>query len=60
MEAYKKYGVVKGTVLTAWRLCRCNPLGIYQPISPCLFLEKNEKEKWGKKNHVLYKKICCL
>ncbi|XP_021888356.1 UPF0161 protein At3g09310 [Carica papaya] len=27
MEAYKKYGVVKGTVLTAWRLCRCNPLG---------------------------------
>ncbi|KAK8618009.1 hypothetical protein V6N13_080908 [Hibiscus sabdariffa] len=26
MEAYKKYGVVKGTVLTAWRLCRCNPL----------------------------------
>ncbi|PKI43467.1 UPF0161 protein At3g09310 [Punica granatum] len=27
MEAYKKYGVAKGTVLTAWRLCRCNPLG---------------------------------
>ncbi|XP_056172275.1 UPF0161 protein At3g09310 isoform X4 [Syzygium oleosum] len=27
MAAYKKYGVVKGTVLTAWRLCRCNPLG---------------------------------
>ncbi|KAI3443029.1 uncharacterized protein J3R85_000381 [Psidium guajava] len=27
MEAYKKYGVVKGTVLMAWRLCRCNPLG---------------------------------
>ncbi|ESR42349.1 hypothetical protein CICLE_v10012381mg [Citrus x clementina] len=29
MQAYKKYGVVKGTVLTAWRLCRCNPLGAY-------------------------------
>lgn len=28
MIAYKKYGVVKGSVLTAWRLCRCNPLGI--------------------------------
>ncbi|RDX92692.1 UPF0161 protein, partial [Mucuna pruriens] len=28
MEAYKRYGVMKGTVLTAWRLCRCNPLGI--------------------------------
>uniref|UniRef100_A0A2N9GU34 Membrane protein insertion efficiency factor n=1 Tax=Fagus sylvatica TaxID=28930 RepID=A0A2N9GU34_FAGSY len=27
MEAYKKYGVIKGTVLTTWRLCRCNPLG---------------------------------
>ncbi|KAH9327054.1 hypothetical protein KI387_007232, partial [Taxus chinensis] len=26
MQAYKRYGVVKGTVLTAWRLCRCNPL----------------------------------
>ncbi|XP_073052576.1 uncharacterized protein [Primulina eburnea] len=27
MIAYKKYGVAKGTLLTAWRLCRCNPLG---------------------------------
>ncbi|KAJ7950298.1 UPF0161 protein [Quillaja saponaria] len=27
MEAYKRYGVIKGTVLTAYRLCRCNPLG---------------------------------
>ncbi|GFQ04783.1 upf0161 protein at3g09310 [Phtheirospermum japonicum] len=27
MIAYKKYGVVKGTILTAYRLCRCNPLG---------------------------------
>ncbi|CAA7398112.1 unnamed protein product [Spirodela intermedia] len=27
MQAYKKYGVAKGTILTAWRLCRCNPLG---------------------------------
>ncbi|KAI3678018.1 hypothetical protein L6452_37297 [Arctium lappa] len=27
MIAYKKYGVVKGTILTTWRLCRCNPLG---------------------------------
>ena len=28
-QAYKKYGVGKGTVLTAWRLCRCNPLGAW-------------------------------
>ncbi|GMH26460.1 hypothetical protein Nepgr_028303 [Nepenthes gracilis] len=27
MIAYKKYGFVKGSILTAWRLCRCNPLG---------------------------------
>ncbi|KQJ87071.1 UPF0161 protein At3g09310 isoform X2 [Brachypodium distachyon] len=27
MHAYKRYGVAKGTILTAWRLCRCNPLG---------------------------------
>ncbi|XP_076899872.1 UPF0161 protein At3g09310-like [Bidens hawaiensis] len=27
MIAYKKYGVVKGSILTAWRICRCNPLG---------------------------------
>ncbi|KAL5666790.1 hypothetical protein ACJX0J_019011, partial [Zea mays] len=26
MQAYKRYGVVKGSILTAWRLCRCNPL----------------------------------
>ncbi|KAG2437882.1 hypothetical protein HXX76_005499 [Chlamydomonas incerta] len=27
IESYKKFGVVKGTVLTAWRLMRCNPWG---------------------------------
>lgn len=27
MEAYKRFGVPKGTVLTAWRLLNCNPLG---------------------------------
>ncbi|CAK9185316.1 unnamed protein product [Ilex paraguariensis] len=27
MIAYRKYGVLKGTILTGWRLCRCNPLG---------------------------------
>lgn len=26
MQAYREYGNVKGTVLTAWRLLRCNPL----------------------------------
>ncbi|CAN1849705.1 UPF0161 protein At3g09310 [Linum perenne] len=27
MIAYNKYGFSKGTILTVWRLCRCNPLG---------------------------------
>ncbi|CAD7701509.1 unnamed protein product [Ostreobium quekettii] len=27
MESYKTYGCAKGTVLTAWRLSRCNPFG---------------------------------
>ncbi|PNH02547.1 hypothetical protein TSOC_011464 [Tetrabaena socialis] len=27
IESYKKYGTVRGTVLTAWRLLRCNPWG---------------------------------
>lgn len=27
MQAFKKYGVLKGAILTAWRLSRCNPLG---------------------------------
>lgn len=25
MEAYRKHGAVKGTVLAGWRLLRCNP-----------------------------------
>ncbi|PNW70447.1 hypothetical protein CHLRE_17g720183v5 [Chlamydomonas reinhardtii] len=27
IESYKKFGVIKGSVLTAWRLMRCNPWG---------------------------------
>ena len=30
MDSYKKYGVWKGTVLTAWRLARCNPWGEWE------------------------------
>lgn len=26
LDAYRDYGVVRGTVLTGWRLLRCNPL----------------------------------
>ncbi|MGI9658252.1 MAG: membrane protein insertion efficiency factor YidD [Gaiellaceae bacterium] len=26
LDAYNEYGVLRGTVLTGWRLLRCNPL----------------------------------
>ncbi|PRQ43247.1 putative membrane protein insertion efficiency factor [Rosa chinensis] len=45
MEAYKRYGVAKGTVLTAWRLCRCNPLGGSGYDPPRWFNEPNMPEE---------------
>lgn len=32
--AYEKYGFFKGTVLTVWRILRCNPFskGGYDPV----------------------------
>mmetsp|Transcript_34484 Transcript_34484/g.47783 ORF Transcript_34484/g.47783 Transcript_34484/m.47783 type:complete len:130 (+) Transcript_34484:167-556(+) len=42
MEAYEKYGVGKGTVLTAWRICRCNPLGSSGYDPPVWFGEKKK------------------
>lgn len=34
IEAYQKYGFLKGTVLTVWRILRCNPFskGGYDPV----------------------------
>ena len=34
IEAYKKYGFFKGTVLAVWRILRCNPFskGGYDPV----------------------------
>ncbi|KAI3988437.1 hypothetical protein MKX01_026251 [Papaver californicum] len=45
MEAYKKYGVAKGIILTAWRLCLCNPLGGSGFDPPRWFDEKNPLEE---------------
>ncbi len=36
VEAYKRHGVARGTVLTAWRLLRCNPFNPgrgYDPVA---------------------------
>lgn len=34
IEAYEKHGFIKGTILTIWRLLRCNPFsrGGYDPV----------------------------
>lgn len=34
VRAYKEYGIIKGTALTAWRILRCNPWskGGYDPV----------------------------
>ncbi len=34
IEAVTKYGAIKGGVMTAWRILRCNPLnkGGYDPV----------------------------
>lgn len=34
IEALEKYGVVKGSLLTIWRILRCNPFakGGYDPV----------------------------
>ncbi|MEE4312013.1 MAG: membrane protein insertion efficiency factor YidD [candidate division KSB1 bacterium] len=35
IQAYKKYGVIKGTYLSLWRILRCNPFnaGGYDPLN---------------------------
>ena len=45
MEAYKSYGFLKGTTLTAWRLCRCNPLGGSGYDPPRWFGESKQREE---------------
>ena len=34
LEAVQKYGAVKGSILAAWRILRCNPFskGGYDPV----------------------------
>ena len=44
VEAYTKHGFWKGSVLTMWRILRCNPFGKggYDPV-PDDFLSRKEK-----------------
>lgn len=34
LQALREYGILRGLVLSGWRLCRCNPLshGGYDPV----------------------------
>lgn len=34
IEAFEKYGVIKGGILSVWRILRCNPFskGGYDPV----------------------------
>lgn len=36
LEAYRVHGFLKGTVLTMWRILRCNPFckGGFDPVPP--------------------------
>ena len=44
VEAYAKHGFWKGSVLTVWRILRCNPFGKggFDPV-PDDFFERKEK-----------------
>jgi uncharacterized protein len=42
IEAFQKYGVFKGFILTFWRILRCNPWGSHGYDPPKWFGEKDE------------------
>ena len=53
IECYEKFNFIKATVLTSWRILRCNPLSkkVYDPVP----LSKKEKQELKEKyNSLLY------
>ena len=49
LEAYRRHGVIKGTVLSVWRLLRCNPWSLggvdHVPEEYHLFRGRKKKKK---------------
>lgn len=41
VEAVRKYGILKGTILSVWRILRCNPWGGFGYDPPRWFGEPN-------------------
>ena len=49
LEAIERYGAIKGGMMAAWRICRCNPLskGGYDPVP-----DDNSNKKILKRSNV--------
>lgn len=50
IESYKRFGIIRGTILAVWRVLRCNPWneGGYDPVPEKFTLRKqklNSEEK---------------
>ena len=44
VESYKRFGVIRGTILSVWRILRCNPWndGGYDPVPEKFTLKKRK------------------
>jgi uncharacterized protein len=51
IEALRSYGIVKGSILAAWRLLRCNPFshGGYDPVDAQRIFRKSSSDAAGAK-----------
>lgn len=47
LESYKRHGFIKGTILSAWRILRCNPWskGGVDKVPEEFFIFKRNKKK---------------
>ena len=61
LEAYKRHGAIKGTILSVWRLLRCNPWSmggvdhVPDRITRIYFVPKNLRKKDEEETEYEYK-----